>query len=56
MAKDRLIIRFEHDEGSYEAVYEHNCISGNDPLFWDWLKSAFTTIGFSFVTKELDYD
>lgn len=53
----KITITIEHEEGSDTVSFERPVISGNDPLFWEWFKSAWETLGFGFISKEFgDYE
>ena len=51
----KLIIRFEHQEGVEEVSYERTDIR-SDESFWHWFNHCWHGLGLTFVSKELDDD
>lgn len=51
--KQKLIIRFEHEYGATEAVFETDVISAKDEIFWEWLTNCWDGLGISFVKEAL---
>jgi hypothetical protein len=48
----RLIIRFEHDDGVQEVHYEQPDIVLDD-VFWNWFNSSWSTLGFPSISEDL---
>lgn len=50
---EKLIIRFEHENGSSEVSFEEKELSSNE-LFWSWFMASWSSLGLTFVRNGIE--